>query len=180
MCSAVSADRIRDAGAQASALLRDRHRIAPEGDDDFNIRHPEDVLRAKLKSAETLEILLAVLATLSLVVGGIGIMNVMLASVTQRTREIGLRMAVGARPGAIQLQFLGEAVLLTTISGAIGVMLGDISASFVGRTLGWELAISSRVDLLALVLAGAFGVCFGMYPAVRASRMDPIAALRIE
>lgn len=180
LCSAVSADRIRDAGAQVSALLRDRHHVPPDGEDDFNIRHPEELLQAKVKSARTLELLLALLALLALVVGGIGIMNVMLASVTQRTREIGVRMAVGAPPGAIRLQFLGEAVLLATVSGGLGVLLGDTSASVVGRTLGWELATSLRIDLFALLFAGTFGVCFGMYPAVRASRMDPIAALRVE
>ncbi|HEU4729462.1 MAG TPA: ABC transporter permease [Kofleriaceae bacterium] len=180
LCSAVSPDRIHDAGAQVSALLRDRHHIAPGSEDDFNIRHPEDLLRAKLSSARTLELLLAVLGVLALAVGGIGIMNVMLASVTQRTREIGIRMAIGARPSAIQLQFLGEAVLLTTISGAAGVVLGDLSASHVGRILGWAVVTSARVDLLAMAFAGGFGVCFGMYPALRAARMDPIAALRIE
>lgn len=180
LCSAVSVDRIRDAGVQVSALLRDRHHIEPDGEDDFNIRHPEELLQAKVKSARTLELLLALLALLALLVGGTGIMNVMLASVTQRTREIGVRMAVGARPGAIRLQFLGEAVLLATVSGGLGVLLGDASASFVGRTLGWRLATSVRIDLLALLFAGMFGVCFGMYPAVRASRMDPISALRVE
>jgi putative ABC transport system permease protein len=180
LCSAVSADRIRDAGAQVSALLRDRHHIALDGEDDFNIRHPEELLQAKVKSARTLELLLAAVAMLSLVVGGIGITNVMLASVTQRTREIGLRVAVGARPGAIQLQFLGEAVLLAMVGGGLGMLLGELSASFVGRTLGWQLATSTHVDLLALLFAGTFGVCFGMYPATRASRLDPIAALRVE
>jgi putative ABC transport system permease protein len=180
LCSAVSAERIRDAGLQIAALLRDRHHIPPDGEDDFNIRHPEELLEAKVKSARTLALLLSLLALLALVVGGIGIMNVMLASVTQRTREIGIRMAVGARPPAIQIQFLGEAVLLAAVSGGFGVVLGDASASFVGTTLGWELTTSPRVDLIALLFAGLFGVCFGMYPAIRASRMDPIAALRIE
>jgi putative ABC transport system permease protein len=180
LCSAASPDQIRDAGAQVSALLRDRHRIAPDRDDDFNIRHPEELLAAKLRSARTLELLLGILAILSLTVGGIGIMNVMLASVSQRTREIGVRMAVGARPSAIRLQFLGEATLLTTFSGGAGVALGELSAAFVGRTLGWELATSTTIDLLALAFAACFGVAFGMYPAVRASRMDPIAALRSE
>lgn len=180
LCSAVSTDRVRDAGAQVSALLRDRHHIAPDGDDDFNIRHPEELLQAKVRSARTLELLLAVLALLALIVGGIGIMNVMLASVTQRTREIGLRAAVGAGPGAIRLQFLGEAVLLTTVSGGLGIVLGELSASFVGRSIGWTLATSPRIDVLALLFAMIFGVCFGMYPAMRASRMDPILALRIE
>ena len=180
LCSAVATDRIRDAAAQASALLRQRHHIAPGAQDDFNIRHPEDLLKARVKSAETLELLLVALALMALVVGGIGIMNVMLASVTQRTAEIGLRMAIGASPFAIRLQFLGEAMMLTTVSGALGVLLATATGSFVGRTLGWELAMSTRIDLLSLVFAAGVGVGFGMYPAVRASRMDPIVALRVE
>jgi putative ABC transport system permease protein len=180
LCSAVSLDRIRDAGAQVSALLRDRHHIPVDGEDDFNIRHPEDLLKARLKSAQTLEILLTALALLALAIGGIGIMNVMLASVTQRTREIGIRMAIGASPAAIRLQFLGEAVLLTTVSGAIGVGGAIAAAGPLGRALGWDLAMSTSVDVLAVVFAAAVGVAFGMFPAVRASRLDPITALRVE
>jgi putative ABC transport system permease protein len=180
LCSAVSTDEIRDAGEQASMLLRDRHRIAPGADDDFNIRHPEELLNAKIELARRVSRLLALLALLSLAIGGIGIMNVMLASVAQRTTEIGLRMAVGASPAAIRLQFLGEATLLTTLSGGAGVLLGICAAPYVGGTLGWELAMSIHSDVLALGFAAAVGVCFGMYPAVRASRMDPIAALRVE
>ncbi|MGE5183927.1 MAG: ABC transporter permease [Acidobacteriota bacterium] len=178
LCSAVSTERIRAAGVQASALLRERHHIAPGAEDDFNIRHPEDLLKARVKSAETLELLLVALALMSLVVGGIGIMNVMLASVSQRTAEIGLRMAIGAAPDAIRLQFLGEAVVLTTLSGGLGVLLAISVAPYVGDALGWRLAMSSRVDALALVFAASVGICFGMYPAVRASRLDPIVALR--
>ncbi len=180
LCSAATTERIRDAGVQASELLRERHHIAPGAEDDFNIRHPEDLLKARVKSAETLEMLLVALALMSLVVGGIGIMNVMLASVSQRTTEIGLRMAIGAGPAAIRLQFLGEAVVLTTVSGGLGVLLGIGVAPYVGDALGWRLAMSSRVDALALVFAAAVGICFGMYPAVRASRLDPIIALRKE
>jgi len=180
LCSAIDMDHIRDAGAEVAALLRDRHHIGPGAEDDFNIRHPEDLLKARLKSAETLEILLAALALLSLAIGGIGIMNVMLASVSQRTREIGVRMAVGASPGAIRLQFLGEAVLLTTLSGGIGVAVGVLAANPLSHAVGWQLAMSTRVDVLSFVFAIAVGVCFGMYPAVRASSLDPIAALRVE
>jgi putative ABC transport system permease protein len=180
LCSAVETDRIRDAGRQVSELLHERHHIAPDADDDFNIRHPEELLKARVQAAETLERMLLALALLSLAVGGIGIMNVMLASVTQRTREIGVRVAIGATPGAIQLQFLSEAVLLTTTGGGIGVALGAFGSSFVSGTLEWQLATSTRADVLALLFAVLVGVCFGVYPAIRASRLDPIAALRIE
>jgi putative ABC transport system permease protein len=180
LCSAVSTDRIRAAADQVAALLRDRHRIAPSGEDDFNIRHPEDLLKARLKSAETLETLLVVLASLALLVGGIGIMNVMLASVTQRTAEIGVRVAIGATPAAIRLQFLGEALVLTTLGGGLGLVVALAGGPLVGRSLGWELAMTGRSDALAVVFASIVGVCFGMYPAIRASRLDPIAALRVE
>ncbi len=180
LCSAVSMERIRDAGAQASELLRERHHIAPGAEDDFNIRHPEDLLKARVKSAETFELLLFAIGLMSLLVGGIGIMNVMLASVSQRTHEIGVRMAIGGGPAAIRLQFLGEAVMLTTVSGGLGVLLAVSAGPTVGSMLGWNLAMSTRVDLLAILFAAGVGICFGMYPAVRASRMDPIVALRVE
>lgn len=180
LCSAVSIEQIRAAAEQVSDLLRERHHIQPGAQDDFNIRHPEDLLNGRMKSAETLELLLVLLALLSLAIGGIGVMNVMLASVGQRTREIGIRMAIGASPGAIRLQFLGEAALLTTLGGGIGLALGIVGATSVSATLGWPLAMSTRVDALALLFAIAVGVCFGMYPAVRASSLDPIAALRAE
>jgi putative ABC transport system permease protein len=180
LCSATSIDRIRDAGAQVSDLLRERHHIRAGGDDDFNVRHPEELLKARVKSAETLERLLVALALLALAVGGIGIMNVMLASVSQRTREIGIRMATGASPAAIRLQFLGEAVLLTALGGGVGVAIGVVAAAPLGRALGWSLAMSAPTDALALVFAVAVGVGFGMYPAVRASGLDPIVALRAE
>jgi putative ABC transport system permease protein len=180
LCSAMSTDTIREAGDHASALLRERHRIALGADDDFNIRHPEELLNAKVELARRVSRLLALLALLSLAIGGIGIMNVMLASVAQRTTEIGLRMAVGATPAAVRLQFLGEATLLTTLAGGVGVALGIFAAPSIGDTLGWRLEMSATTDVLALGFAAAVGVCFGMYPAIRASRMDPIAALRVE
>ncbi len=180
LCSAISDDEIRNAGDEVAALLRDRHHIQPGAEDDFNIRHPEDLLKAKVQSARTLQRLLFVIALMSLLVGGIGIMNVMLASVAQRKAEIGIRVAVGARPGAIQLQFLAEAVVMTTTSGVLGVVLAIVAAPQFAHTLEWRLSMSAAVDVLALVFAVAVGVAFGFYPAWRASRLDPIIALRIE
>src|SRR5262249_11474031 len=128
VCSAHTSADIPSAVEQVSELLRQRHHVAPGAEDDFNIRHPQDLARSGIKSAETLERLVAVLAPLALVVGGIGIMNVMLASVAQRTAEIGIRVATGARPWAIRIQFLGEAAMLTLIGGLIGLALGTTGA----------------------------------------------------
>ena len=179
LCSAVDASEIKAAGAQVAALMRDRHRIAT-GEDDFNIRHPEDLVKAKIKSAETLERLLLIIGSLAMMVGGVGIMNVMLASVAQRTTEIGIRVAIGARPSAIRLQFLGEAMMLTAIGGGLGVLLGATTSPMIARRLGWEIAMSGRASAIAFVAAVAVGVFFGSYPALRASRLDPIEALRTE
>ena len=150
-------------------------------DDDFNIRHPEELLKAKIKSATTLEHLLLAIASLAMLVGGIGIMNVMLASVAQRTNEIGLRVAIGARPDAIQVQFLGARGDADVASAAAsGVLFGVSAGPVLGSALGWDLAMTMHTDLIALVFSIIVGVFFGFYPAVRASRLDPIEALRVE
>jgi putative ABC transport system permease protein len=180
VCSAASSEQIKAAGEQVASLLRERHHITSGSEDDFNIRHPEDLAKAKIKSAETLERLLVVIALLAVMVGGIGIMNVMLASVAQRTMEIGIRGAIGARPSAIRLQFLGEAVMLTVIGGGIGVAFGSITTPRIAAQLGWQVVMSGHTSLLAFGTAVAIGVIFGYYPADRASRMDPIEALRTE
>ena len=125
LCSAVSPDAVKLAGQQVAALLRDRHHLRPEEEDDFNIRNPEDIIQAQLAASRTLTILLVAIASISLLVGGIGIMNVMLVSVTERTREIGVRLAVGATEEAIQLQFLGESIMLSLVGGLAGVLAGD-------------------------------------------------------
>jgi putative ABC transport system permease protein len=179
-CSAVSPEAIPAAIAQLVELMRERHRIQPGQLDDFNLRHPEELLQAKIKSSETLRRLLFAIASIALIIGGIGVMNVMLASVTQRTREIGIRAAVGATPLAIQVQFLGEAVMLTAIGGACGTALSVVAVALVESQLGWPLAISAEVSAAAVGFSMAVGVLFGVYPARRAARIDPIEALRNE
>ena len=180
LCSAVSADAVKLAGQQASALLRDRHHLRPEQGDDFNIRNPEDIIQAQLAASRTLTILLIAIASISLLVGGIGIMNVMLVSVTERTREIGVRLAIGATEDAIKLQFLGESVMLSLVGGAAGVLLGLVGTFVVGRGLGWPMQVSLSAVLLAAFFSVAVGLFFGYYPARKAALMDPIEALRYE
>jgi putative ABC transport system permease protein len=180
LCSAVSQDIVKLAGQQAAALLRERHHLRPEEEDDFNVRNPEDIIQAQIEASHTLTLLLVAIASISLVVGGIGIMNVMLVSVTERTREIGVRVAVGATEEAIQLQFLGESVMLSLLGGAAGVLVGIAGSFFLGRTLGWPMQMSAQSVLLAALFSIAVGVFFGYYPARKASLLDPIEALRYE
>ncbi len=180
LCSAVSPEAVKIAGQQAAALLRDRHHLRPEEEDDFNIRNPEDIIQAQLAASRTLTVLLVAIASISLLVGGIGIMNVMLVSVTERTREIGVRLAIGATEAAIQLQFLGESVMLSLAGGAIGVLLGVVGSYLIGRTLGWQMEVSLAAVLIAAAFSFAVGVFFGYYPARKAALLDPIEALRYE
>src|SRR6266700_323776 len=180
LCSAVSQDVVKMAGQEATALLRDRHHLRPEEEDDFNIRNPEDVIQAQLDASKTLTVLLIAIASVSLIVGGIGIMNVMLVSVTERTREIGVRVAVGATEEAIQLQFLGESVMLSLVGGAAGVLFGVFGSYLVGQTLRWPMQMSLESVVIAALFSVAVGVFFGYYPARKASLLDPIEALRYE
>ena len=180
VCSAVSPQAVDDAIADVKALLRQRHGIPSGREDDFNLRRPDEALKAQLQASQTLEALLVVLASISLLIGGIGIMNVMLASVLQRTHEIGVRVAVGASPRAVQLQFLGEAVMLGLLGGAPGVLVGALGSTLVGRALGWRIDVPWHAALLAVACSVSVGVCSGLYPAWKASRLDPIAALRAE
>jgi putative ABC transport system permease protein len=180
LCSAVSQDSVKIAGQEAAALLRDRHHLRPEEDDDFNIRNPEDIIQAQLEASKTLTVLLIAIASISLIVGGIGIMNVMLVSVTERTREIGVRVAVGATEGAIQLQFLGESVMLSLVGGGAGVLFGIAGSYLVGKTLQWPMQMSFESVIVAALFSVAVGVFFGYYPARKASLLDPIEALRYE
>ncbi|HEY8715611.1 MAG TPA: ABC transporter permease [Candidatus Acidoferrum sp.] len=180
LCSAVSQNSVKIAGQEAAAILRDRHHLRPEEDDDFNIRNPEDIIQAQLEASKTLAVLLIAIASISLIVGGIGIMNVMLVSVTERTREIGVRVAVGATEQAIRLQFLGESVMLSLVGGAAGVMFGVLGSYLVGQTLKWPMETSLQAILVAAAFSIAVGVFFGYYPARKASLLDPIEALRYE
>ncbi|MFO1282403.1 MAG: ABC transporter permease [Burkholderiales bacterium] len=161
-------------------LLRQRHRLQANQEDDFFVRNLSEVLAAQEASSKVLTILLAAIASVSLVVGGIGIMNIMLVSVTERTREIGLRMAVGARGRDILTQFLVEAVTLSLIGGLIGIVLGAAASFGVGHFAGWRTETGVGAVLLAFGFAAAVGVFFGFYPARKASRLSPIDALRHE
>ena len=178
--SATSADTTSRAESQIRALLRDRHRLPLGADDDFSIRNLSEVASAQQEGTRTLTTLLAAIAAVSLLVGGIGIMNIMLVSVTARTREIGLRMAVGAKPADIRLQFLVEALVLAVTGGLIGVALGVFGAWQLATSFGWQVLYRPDVIAIAVGFSGLVGVVFGLYPAHKASRLDPITALRFE
>jgi putative ABC transport system permease protein len=165
---------------QVRGLLRDRHRLSVDADDDFQIRNPSEIASAQQEGTKTLTTLLMAIAAVSLLVGGIGIMNIMLVSVTERTREIGVRMAVGARARDIQLQFLVEALALSVSGGLIGVATGLGIAGWLASAFGWSMLIRPDVILIAVGFSGLVGVGFGFYPALKASRLDPITALRFE
>ena len=180
MCSAESLDAVKPAVERINSLLRERHHIRPGSDDDFNIRKPEEVIKAQIEANRTVSLFLISIAAISLLVGGIGIMNVMLVSVTERTREIGLRLAVGAKTRAIHAQFLSEAVILSLFGSILGIFVGVASSFIVGYTLGWPMSIPLEALIVAPLSAVGIGVFFGFYPAWRAARLDPIAALRHE
>jgi len=169
---------ISDAENETRALLRQRHRLQPQQEDDFSIRNLAEIAATREASARTLALLLAAVAGVSLAVGGIGIMNIMLVSVTERTREIGLRLAVGARQADVMRQFLLEAAGLAAIGGAIGVACGVGAAYAISHAAAWPLLIQPEAIALAVVFSGLVGIFFGWYPARRASRLDPIEALR--
>jgi putative ABC transport system permease protein len=168
------------AEADIRALLRQRHRLRPNQNDDFTLRNIVDVLGAREESARILTLLLAAVASVSLLVGGIGIMNMMLVSVTERTREIGLRMAVGARGRDILSQFLVEAVTLTLASAVFGILLGIGASHLIGHFAGWRTEINVHTVVLAAGFAAVIGVFFGFYPAHKASRLSPMDAIREE
>jgi putative ABC transport system permease protein len=161
-------------------LLRQRMKVQPGGDEPFTIRNLTEILQAQEESSKVMTMLLAAVAGISLVIGGIGIMNIMLVSVTERTREIGLRMAVGARGKDILTQFLIEAVTLSLIGGAIGVFIGAVATWAVGQFAGWQVSMTAASIILATGFSAFVGIFFGFYPARKASKLLPIQALRYE
>ena len=165
---------------QITNLLRDRHHIKPGADDDFSIRNLTELASAQEQGTRTLTTLLASIAAVSLLVGGIGIMNIMLVSVTERTREIGVRMAVGANPAHILSQFLVEALTLSIAGGVVGVAFGLLGARRLAANFGWPVLIRPDIIVISVVFSGLVGVVFGLYPARKASLLDPIDALRFE
>jgi putative ABC transport system permease protein len=171
---------MKDAETQTRELLRQRHRLQPYQDDDFNIRNLAEYAAAQEESSRVMTILLAAIASVSLLVGGIGIMNIMLVSVTERTREIGLRMAVGARGRDILMQFLVEAVTLSLIGGTIGVVLGLVTSYTIPYFAGWRTLVRPEAIVIAFGFAAAIGIFFGFYPARKAAGLNPIEALRYE
>jgi putative ABC transport system permease protein len=171
---------MKAAEEQVRSLLRQRHRLQPGQDDDFSLRNLEEVAATQEASSRVLALLLAAVASVSLVVGGIGIMNIMLVSVTERTREIGLRMAVGARTRDILGQFLVEAVTLSLIGGLAGIAIGVAAAVGIAEIAGWRIVLSPESVILAVAFAFAIGVFFGFYPARKAARLNPVEALRFE
>jgi putative ABC transport system permease protein len=180
LMSGISAAVVDDAEEQITALLRERHHLRPNADLDFNLRHPTEIAEAVKQSTRTMEALLAAIASVSLLVGGIGIMNIMLVSVTERTREIGLRQAVGARGSDVLRQFLVEAIILSLIGGGIGIAIGMVGARSIADAFQWPTRVSTNAVLLAFGCSAAVGVFFGYYPARLAARLDPIEALRFE
>ncbi|HUA18570.1 MAG TPA: ABC transporter permease [Bryobacteraceae bacterium] len=180
MVQATGPAAMQSAQQQMEVLLRQRHHLQPGQDDDFTIRNLEDVFAAQESSARVMAVLLAVIASVSLIVGGIGIMNIMLVSVTERTREIGLRQAVGAFTGDILLQFLVEAVALSVVGGVAGIGVGVLTAMLISRFAHWATVVSTGSIGLAFAFSALVGVFFGYYPARKAAYLDPIEALRYE
>ncbi len=178
--SASSREEIPEITRRIIGVMRERHHLRANEDDDFNIRTPEELIRAQLASANVFTLLLASAASLSLLVGGIGIMNIQLISVTERTREIGIRMAIGATEQDIQLQFLSEAIVMSLIGGALGVLAGIMGSLLLKNTLHWEMQLSAQIMVIAGLFSAGVGIFFGYYPAQKAAQLDPIEGLRYE
>ncbi len=178
--SAVSPEAIPRARTEIEQLLRERHRLGPDDENDFSTSSMAEMTSMLTSTQETVTLLLSSIALVSLIVGGIGVMNIMLVSVTERTREIGIRMAVGAQPADIMAQFLIEALVLATVGGALGVLFGVGFGQLLAGKFGWTMATRTEIVVLALGVSAGVGVIFGLYPARKASQLDPIDALRYE
>ena len=180
MLSAATPAAIRPIERQITGLLRERHHLRADEEDDFNLRHPAEIAQAGAESQRIMTILLASIASVSLIVGGIGIMNIMLVSVTERTKEIGLRLAVGAGEMDVQMQFLGEATVLSAMGGGVGVGLGILASNVISSTLRWPVLVPWGALVVAVIFSAVVGIFFGYYPAHKAAHLDPIDALRYE
>ena len=178
--SVTTEDQIARAEQQIADLLRQRHKLSATDEDDFRIRNLAEFALRQKESTDKITTLLAIVAMMSLVVGGIGVMNIMLVSVIERTREIGIRMAVGAKPIDVMTQFLVESIVLATIGGVLGLGFGALLAKYMASYYGWKFMFPAATAAVAFAVAGGVGVAFGFYPAMRASRLDPIQALRYE
>ena len=179
-CSATSREIMEQTTQDIIGLLRERHHLHQGEPEDFNIRTPEELIRAQLQASHLLTLLLASTASLALIVGGVGIMNIMLVSITQRTREIGIRLAIGATEGDVQLQFLSEAIVISMLGGIFGVVLGVMGSSLLQSTLHWQMELSPQIMVFASLFAAATGIFFGYYPSKKASQLNPIESLRYE
>jgi putative ABC transport system permease protein len=180
LMEAKSGNQIQSAQDEVRVLLRQRHHLAASEDDDFSIRNMEEIFAAQEASSHIMSIMLAAVASVSLIVGGIGIMNIMLVSVRERTREIGLRQAVGAKTRDILTQFLTEAVALSIAGGCVGIVLGITASAIISRLANWNTVVSAGAVALAVLFSALVGISFGYYPARKAAYLDPIEALRSE
>jgi putative ABC transport system permease protein len=180
MVKAKNTEDLDRAEKQIKELLRQRHHIGPKEEDDFTVRNLTQMMQAQEQSTKVMTILLGAIASVSLIVGGIGIMNIMLVSVTERTREIGIRMAVGAKTWDIRLQFMIEALILSLSGGVLGIIIGIIGSELISTFAGWPVTVSAYSIILAFSFSGMVGIFFGYYPAHKASALDPIEALRYE
>jgi putative ABC transport system permease protein len=180
MVKAKSTEVLSSAERQINELLKQRHHIGPKQDNDFTVRNLTQIMQTAEQSTKVMTLLLGAIASVSLLVGGIGIMNIMLVSVTERTREIGIRMAIGAKTWDIRLQFIIEALTLSLIGGVVGIILGVSGSRLISMFAGWSTIISPFSILLAFGFSGLVGIFFGFYPAYKASLLDPIEALRYE
>jgi len=178
--SAVSPEAIPVVRQEVAQLLRERHRLGPDDEDDFSTSSMAEMTSMLTSTQDTMTLLLSAIALVSLVVGGIGVMNIMLVSVTERTREIGIRMAVGAQPTDIMMQFLVEALVLSAVGGALGVIFGVGLGQVIAPKFGWTMETKTEVVFISLAVSAGVGILFGLYPARKASRLDPIDALRYE